>query len=387
MEDTSAPAASSTQPDSPGVGEHPIGALIVEDYVGVLAAEATRALRRAGLRPGLDRCHGYEEAQIGYVVAQQPPAGSHVSRNSIVTLHVAAPAVNTSAEDRAESSSSQPDAGGYATDTAAGPATLTADLPHVPPTTRRWRQHEQDTHSPPDGGHQERLPPEAAGVNAASDTSSHGDTYADAEAPDDSGPEPDALREHPTEQLDQERLAAQADELFAAGGARANIWSAVDPRVRGLIGRYRRGRGRNWLRRRSRSVKVLAVLFALWAGAWLLSELAAHSTHPTPQLTLAHSPSPASGTRTPMAQPARPAPVHHQRTRPNHVDDHAVDRSSTPQPVAATPTASTVEQPPPVQQQPPEAAQRTGAAPSPPAAPPQPAAPAHEQTQGGPFSP
>jgi hypothetical protein len=65
--------------------------LIVVDYVGQTAAEAAQALRRAGLRPALERSFGWEPKLCGQVVAQDPTAGSEVARNTLVTLYVAAP--------------------------------------------------------------------------------------------------------------------------------------------------------------------------------------------------------------------------------------------------------------------------------------------------------
>jgi len=70
-------------------GRH--GLLVVSDYVGQPAAGAAQLVRRAGLRPGLDRAYGYEAELLGSVVAQEPMGGSELARNAIVTLYVAAP--------------------------------------------------------------------------------------------------------------------------------------------------------------------------------------------------------------------------------------------------------------------------------------------------------
>jgi hypothetical protein len=66
-------------------------ATAVGDYVGQSAGHAARAVRRAGLRPGLDRSFGSDPELIGTIVAQDPPAGSELVRNAKVTLYVAAP--------------------------------------------------------------------------------------------------------------------------------------------------------------------------------------------------------------------------------------------------------------------------------------------------------
>lgn len=63
----------------------------VSDYVGQPAAEAARAVRRVGLRPGLDRSFGCEPALTGLVIAQEPTGGEQLPRNGMVTLYVAAP--------------------------------------------------------------------------------------------------------------------------------------------------------------------------------------------------------------------------------------------------------------------------------------------------------
>ena len=69
----------------------PSGRQAVGDYVGQPAGDAAQAVRRAGLRPGLDRSFGCAEELIGLVVAQEPTAGSSLARNGMVTLYVAAP--------------------------------------------------------------------------------------------------------------------------------------------------------------------------------------------------------------------------------------------------------------------------------------------------------
>jgi hypothetical protein len=87
MGDLSATAAS--VPAAPR--RSPRGAVIVGDYLGEPAAEAARAVRRVGLRPGLDRHFGGEPHTIGLVLAQEPGAGSEAPRGAMVTLYVSAP--------------------------------------------------------------------------------------------------------------------------------------------------------------------------------------------------------------------------------------------------------------------------------------------------------
>ncbi len=91
MSDSATAPAPATQRVSAPVRREPPGRVIVGDYVGQLAASAVQAVRRAGLRPGLDRSFGCEADLIGLTVAQDPPAGCEITRNGIVTLYVAAP--------------------------------------------------------------------------------------------------------------------------------------------------------------------------------------------------------------------------------------------------------------------------------------------------------
>lgn len=68
------------------------GQLLLEDYVGQPATHAAQALRRAGLRAAMERTFGYEPGLYGLVAQQDPLAGANVTRNSLVTLYIAAPA-------------------------------------------------------------------------------------------------------------------------------------------------------------------------------------------------------------------------------------------------------------------------------------------------------
>src|SRR5438128_27200 len=62
--------------------------LTVGDYVGHGATIAAREVRRAGLRPALERRAAGRRELVGDVVAQDPPAGSAMRRNALVTLYV-----------------------------------------------------------------------------------------------------------------------------------------------------------------------------------------------------------------------------------------------------------------------------------------------------------
>ena len=84
--------ASTAQTGREGRVEVPRGGVVVADYVGASAIHAARAIRRAGLRPGLERTDGCEPELIGRVIAQKPSAGGELARNAMVTLYVGAPA-------------------------------------------------------------------------------------------------------------------------------------------------------------------------------------------------------------------------------------------------------------------------------------------------------
>jgi hypothetical protein len=69
----------------------PRASTTVEDFDGVAAAHAAVALRRAGLRPALERTFHWGAETRGLVVAQEPPAGSDVPLDSTVLLFISAP--------------------------------------------------------------------------------------------------------------------------------------------------------------------------------------------------------------------------------------------------------------------------------------------------------
>lgn len=75
------------------------GRQTVGEYTGQRAGDAAQAVRRAGLRPGLERSFGCDPSLLGLVVSQEPAAGSALARNGMVTLHVAAPGTGSAAAD------------------------------------------------------------------------------------------------------------------------------------------------------------------------------------------------------------------------------------------------------------------------------------------------
>lgn len=397
MEHTTAPETRTAQPASATVGQRPIGQLLVGDYVGTLAAEATQALRRAGLRPGLDRCHGYEAAHVGYVIAQQPAAGSQVARNSVITLHVGTPPTDIAGQERTETPPAERDPGedptntgsAGATHTAPGSATFIAEDPDISshaPLSRKPRPH---TDGPPAFEHGDRVAVRPADTTtmAPHDLSprSEGSHTDGASAAGYEG-ELAALAQQPTDRLAQGRLVTQTDELFARRhDARAGTWRATHTRPVQLQSGYLLRRAGVWLHGRSRPTKVLLALFAVWACAWLASVLSAHSTDQA-SLKVVPRPSVSAPVHTrPAKTPTAPATAGtHIPLKPAH--RHTAHRTSAPQPQRTASATGTDDQTSPVQVHstpPVQASSATGT--PPPAA--QPSAPPQQQTQGGPFSP
>lgn len=65
--------------------------LLLKEVVGQPAAHGAQALQRDGLRPTMERAFECGPEMDGMVVRQEPPGGSHVARNAIVTLYIGAP--------------------------------------------------------------------------------------------------------------------------------------------------------------------------------------------------------------------------------------------------------------------------------------------------------
>lgn len=243
-------AAPTREPDSAARPRTQRRSLTVAKYVGQDAADAAVAIRRAGLRPGLERSFGCEPELLGQVVHQEPPAGSEVARNAMITLHVAAPAATPARE---ESHSPPTDA----TQIEPAPAADTqADPPNTPTTltTPRPRRRRKP-------GHAGRRPHGSDAPPAPAQRDTRGPIRPDASLPVESGPVADKQRTEewfpdtgvaPPAALDQlesdeergsdvgvdgeslEELVGYADDVFA--GRTATLWHRVYPgRRRALL--------------------------------------------------------------------------------------------------------------------------------------------------------
>jgi hypothetical protein len=357
----------------------PSGRQVVGEYVGQPAGDAARAVRRAGLCPGLDRSFGCGDDRIGLVVAQEPVAGSDLARNGMVTLYVAAPGARPTDEEPA------------ATDTVNGaptPETVTAGPAESEPletssslgrTRRRKpglaRQATRVFDPPPAPVQPEREPTE--GVPLAPEGDSPDGLYApDGWELDDGRPQ-----ERDEAELSQDDFVVHLDEVLGGRTDGPTAWRRVYPRRRTVAAVARSGGIRVWLGEHSLLVKAVGAALTVWILVGLASALdsqhagtrtasvASPSTHTrtTQARARVYPPSATSGrpaARSPQSRPStrRSDAPHHDRQHgpvvkaaapPEHMSVHA---SSAPPPAPLAPVSA-------------------------------PAAPAGQQTQGGLFSP
>ena len=246
----------------------PGGRLVVGEYVGEPAAEAAQAVRRAGLRPGLERSFGCEPALLGLVVAQEPSAGGALARNGLVTLFVAAPSAAEAEPDNEELRGEEPES-----DEVSEAAVLEVDAPSA--RARRSRKPGLAGRAP------ERFdtPPapvcpevEHAEESSAEPLVDAGDGWGDpVRFAGDGSPQDDF--DGPLDELAREEFVVHVDDVFAGRGARwGSSWSRVYPRRRSSVGGGVRARVAEhpWL------VRVAAGLLAVWALVGVAAALAGH---------------------------------------------------------------------------------------------------------------
>jgi len=369
----------------------PSGRQAVGDYVGQPAGDAAQAVRRAGLRPGLDRSFGCAEELTGLVVAQEPTAGSDLARNGMVTLYVAAPGtepVDGDTDAAGLDSDVQPPAPSAPVQAEA----VQSEAPSAPARARRRKPGRARRAAPafdpppaplPVDRDAEAQPPTLAqpaveqGSNWAPETFEQDGEQLDDDASDELGE-----HEFPHDEF-VVHLEDVEDVLAGRGGPA--VWRRAYPRRR-TIGRRGDGRGvRAWLGEHRLATGAVGAALAAWAVVGVGSALDGHHTHTTTATvvgkrpagthwTAATTPTPALSPKALHAAP-RPSPAQSTQSRPRH---SAPRRRPAPALVreAVAPRVAP----------PKEAAVQ--AAPSTPAtrasAPP---APAQEQTQGGLFSP
>lgn len=371
----------------------PSGRLAVGEYVGQAAADAAQAVRRAGLRPGLDRSFGCESELIGQVVAQDPFPGSDLARNGMVMLFVAAPGV-ASVDDGIDA---PPAEGLDAAPPAPSPQAVMpqADAPPARARPRRPRKTGLAARAPqvfgtptaplpPDralaGEAQTRLL-EAAPTQAwASTTDIHAATAPDGaehgeEVPDDRG----------DDELSHDEFVVHVDDLFAGRASRRpHTWRRVYPRERTTRAPGGDRRVRAWLSEHPWLVTTASAMLAMSLVLGVAVTLASHPARMHRASVVSVTERRATGPptfRTPDRVAARTTGIARAQTGSSQIPIRPRRRAvARPSPRAAL--ASAAAHPKNTDVQP--APSPRPAAPEP-ASPP--AAPAQEQTPGGPFSP
>ncbi len=364
----------------------PSGRQAVGDYVGQPAGDAAQAVRRAGLRPGLDRSFGCAEDLTGLVVAQEPTAGSDLARNGMVTLYVAAP-------------------GNEPVDGDTGVAGLDSDVP--PPASSAPVQAEAAQSEGPSAPARARrrkpgrarraapaFDPPPAPVPVDRDVEAQPPTLAQpaVEQGSDWAPETfeqdgerlgddvsDELGEH---EFPHDEFVVHLDDVEDVLAGRGGPWRRAYPRRR-TIGRRGDGRGVwAWLGQHRLAAGAVGAALVLWAVVGIASALDGHHTHTATTSVVGKRP---AGTHWTAA--AKPALALSSKAL------HAAPRSSSAQSTQSRPRRSA-----PRRRRPAPALVREAVAPpkeaAVPAAPSTPAArasappaPAQGQTQGGLFSP
>ena len=361
------------------------------EYVGQAAGDAAQAVRRAGLRPGLDRSFGCEAELIGLVVAQEPAAGGDLARNGMVTLYVAAPGNAPVDEDTdAPETLGDPPPSAAVTSTRADVAQ--AEAPSAPARARRPRKPglagraAQVFDPPPAPVLPDRGPaddPPAAPVAQVPPTETWSSPD-ETRAPDGEELDEGVLDERDEDESSHDEFVVHLDDVLAGrvGGPRA--WRRVYPRRRtaGALGGDRRVRAR--LAEHPRLVKAVGAALAVWVVVGLAAALDGHHAR-TPTASVISGDARRAGTYTTGTRDRAPAPSVRivrpaaRSPRPHTAPQHSgAPRRRRTQPsareVAAHPEGTGVPAPPPPR-------------PTPPAPASAPPPPASEQTQGGLFSP
>jgi hypothetical protein len=384
------PARRTKRPQDARRGGGPSGRLEVGEYVGQPASDAAQAVRRAGLKPGLERSFGCEAELLGLVVAQEPGAGSELARNGMVTLYVAAPGVSPADEDTDGHAGIDPDPAAAA----AAPAVVPqADAPQAPARARRRRKPglagtaPQVSDTPPDPVSPERVMAGEAEAPAAETavTDAWGlETEARAPIPPDGDEYSEGVPDDQwDDELSHDELVVHADDLFA-GRVSQELpgWRRVYPRERGAASGRRSHRVRARLAEHPVLASAVGGMLAVWAVVGVAAALASHPAR-THTALAPHSGSQAAVIRVPVEPPARkpsagrsPRQPARAEARPRH--DEARPRASRavlPERAGVRGKGASVQTTPS-----PRPASPAAPASAPPVA-------VQEQTQGGLFSP
>jgi hypothetical protein len=348
----------------------PSGRQVVGDYVGQHASDAAQAVRRAGLRPGLDRSFGCAPELVGQVVEQEPTAGSDLARNGLVTLYVAAPGVAEIAADEHPAPASPP-----------VPAALDATDEDAPSSAepRRRRKPGRATRAPQVFG-TAPAPVAPGGRRSSGARAQDAETASEAERDSEAVSAPAwPGEEEPREEVGDERagdelteeFVVHVDDLFAGRERRA--WRRVYPR-RGLRVQLA---GHPWL------FGIVAAMLAAWVVVGVAAALSGHSPNAhhgsAPRAIVKHSAARPidSGNPSPSRRPAVHRAGHENGPSHRRAAPVAVVRPAWTAAVRSVPAA-------PQKASAPVAPAPAHAAPAPVTPPP---APAAEPARGGLFSP
>jgi len=395
MNDRTAAPERGIQPAKTARRGSPSGRLVVGEYVGQAAGDAAQAVRRAGLKPGLDRSFGCEAELTGLVVAQEPVAGGELARNGMVTLYVAAPGNAPLNGD-----TDAPEAVGDAPPLApAAPVQADveqvdveqADAPSAPVRARRRKpglsgRAAPAFDSPPApvpagrGSVEEAPTAPIARVAPAEMWDSPQETY----APVDEGLDEEDVDERGEDELLHDEFVVHMDDVLAGRASGPRAWRRVYPRRR-TVGVLGGGGVRAQLAGHPRLVKAVGAALAVCVVVGVAATLDGHHARTPAASVISHSERPAGSHTTgvrdrasaPSWRAARPA-ARPPRTRTPSQRSGVPRRRSAPALVraaAAPPEGAGVQAAP--QQRPAPPARSTSASAPPPA----------EQTQGGLFSP
>ena len=251
MDHTAATSAQPAKQRTRRRGREPAHLQNVGDYTGQLAGHAAQAVRRAGLKPGLERSFGFAAELRGQIVAQEPEVGSELARNGLVTLYVAAPGSAPPGEQAVAGPAASEHPDGEVSARGLAHAEPASDRAGAAPRRRKSRR------APGAGGPAFDAPPppslptvEEAAAALSLDAADHGEVEGDR-----------ATEEH----------VIDADELFA-DRASAVAWRRVYPR------RHRGFRPR--LGGRPRLVLAALALLAVWLVVAVAAALIGHRANP-----------------------------------------------------------------------------------------------------------
>ena len=369
------------------------GRQAVGDYVGQPAGDAAQAVRRAGLRPGLDRSFGCAGELVGLVVAQEPAAGGSLARNGMVTLYVGAPGSEPVGD---ETDAAQIEGGGREPAALVQAEAEQVEAASAPGRVRRRRRGLARRAAPAlDAPPAPALPDRASASEAPTVVLAQPaveppwEWQAEPGGPDGEPRDDEAPEELGEEGLSQDEFVVHVEDVLAGRSGPAR-WRGVYPRGR-AAGELGAGRGvRAWLRGHRLAGSAVGAAVLLWAIVAFASALDGQHSHAPAATAITRSERPAVRHRAQASKRAPAADSRMSRARPGYparTAPHPVlrprRRRPAPAPVgetAAPPVAPVGEAPGQHASPPPTPAQPAPHASRPPVA-------ASEQAGGGLFSP